>query len=140
MIVHKLLCLLPLLALLAACENPKTLVEKADGAIIGKVLPGEAAGYRGKIYVTATSTNQLDKIDWSRQRDVLSQFGDYEITDLVAGKYFIAAYLDVNGSSVPDAGDYWGGYESNGDGLLDAVTLIGGKALVVDIAFLKRIE
>jgi hypothetical protein len=139
MTIRKLLCFLPLLALIA-CENPKTLVDKADGAIIGKVLPGEASGYRGKIYVTATSTNQLEQIDWSRHRDVLSQFGDYEITDLVAGKYFIAAYLDVNRNAIPDSGDYWGGYESNGDGLLDAVTLIGGKTLVVDIAFLKRIE
>jgi hypothetical protein len=140
MIVQKLFFLLPLLVLAAACENPKTLVDQADGAIIGKVLPGEAAGYRGNIYITATSTNQLDKIDWSIQRDVLSQFGSYEITELVAGKYFIAAFLDVNGTTAPDAGDYWGGYESNGDGHLDAVTLIGGKTLVIDIAFQSRIE
>lgn len=139
MFVRKLIQIMPVLALIA-CQNPETLVDKADGAITGNVLPGEAAGLKGKIYVTAASTNQFDKIDWSQQRDVLSQFGDYEITELVGGKYFIAAFLDVNGSSAPDAGDYWGGYESNGDGRLDAVTLIGGKTLAVDIAFLGRIE
>jgi hypothetical protein len=139
MIVRKFIHLIPVLALIA-CQNPETLVDKADGTITGNVLPGEAAGQKGKIYVTATSTNQLDKIDWSKQRDVLSQFGDYEITELVGGKYFIAAFLDVNSSSAPDAGDYWGGYESNGDGRLDAVTLIGGETLVADIAFLSRIE
>jgi len=92
------------------------------------------------ITVVAASTNELDVIDWTHKRDILNQFGEYEIEELVGGKYYIAAYLDMNGDGQFNQGDYWGGYDANGDGRLDPVTLDGGKRLVVDIAFIGKVS
>ncbi|RQW04509.1 hypothetical protein EH222_11115, partial [candidate division KSB1 bacterium] len=121
------------LCLCATCQNPNTLIDKADSTLTGKVLPGEAAGISGPIYVAASHTNELEKIDWQGQSDLLTRFGTYEIKELTGGKYYIAALLDVNRNAKLDSGDYWGGHDANGDGRLDIVTLAGGKTVVQDI-------
>ena len=132
-----ILSLLIVVVLIAfpACQNPDTLVGKADSTLTGKVLQGIAAGKSGAIFVVASHTNELDKIDWGSQRDILTRFGTYEIKELVGGKYYIAAFMDANGNDKPDSGEYWGGHDTNGDGRLDYVTLDGGKTVVQDISF-----
>lgn len=127
-----------LLLTVFACSNPDTLVDKADGTITGEVSPGEAAGRFGRVIVVAGHTNDLNDIDWQKNRDALNTFGVYEIDELPGGKYYIAAHIDENRNDQRDAGEYWGGYDSNGDGRLDPVTLDGGKTLTVDIAFFAR--
>lgn len=117
--------------------NPDTLVDKADGTLWGQIAPGEAAGRKGPLIVVAAHTNELDKIDWNRNRDELNTFGNYEINELIGGKYYIAAHQDGNRNNQRDAGEYWGGYDANGDGRLDPVTLDGGKSVRKDIAFFR---
>ncbi len=121
-----------------ACDNPDTLVDKADGTITGKVAPGEAAGHTGRVIVVISLTNDVQQVDWQKNRDVLNQYGVYEINELPGGKYYIAAHLDENHNNQRDAGEYWGGYDANGDGRLDPVTLDGGKTLTKDISFFAR--
>ncbi len=133
------LSFLILAAFVFACKK-ETLVDKADGTITGQVAPGEAAGRSGPIIVVVSYTNELDKIDWTRNRDVLSRFGTYEIDELPGGKYYIAAHLDENRNEQRDAGEYWGGYDATGDGRLDPVTLDGGKTLRKDISFFAKIK
>ena len=120
------------------CHNPDTLVDKADGTITGHVAPGDAAGRTGRVVVVADFTNDIQHIDWQKNHDVLSQFGAFEINDLPGGKYYIAAHLDENHNDQQDAGEYWGGYDANGDGRLDPVTLDGGKTLRKDISFFAK--
>lgn len=127
-----------LLVLVTACDNPETLVDKADGTITGSILPGVAGTASGKIYVVASYTNDLQDVDWTRNRDVLGRFGTYEINELPGGKYYLAMYLDQNNNEALDSGEFWGGYEANGDRRLDLVTLDGGKTLMKDITFLGR--
>lgn len=136
---HRLFFLL-LFASAFACRQPQAPADQADGTITGKVLPGAAAGHTGKITVVAAFTSRMEQIDWSKNRDVLNSFGAFEITDLVGGKYYLAAFLDVNGNSRFDRGDFWGGYDADGDGRLDPVTLIGGKTLTLDIAMIARLD
>lgn len=136
---HRLFFLL-LITLIFACRQPQAPAEKADGTIIGKVLPGVAAGSSGTIIVVAAATNQLAQIDWTQNRAVLKQFGAFKITDLVGGKYYLAAFLDVNAGNTLDRGDFWGGYDADGDGRLDPVTLTGGKTLEVDLALIDRLD
>jgi hypothetical protein len=120
------------------CSNPDTLVDKADGTITGDVAPGEAAGRTGRVIIVVSFTNEMDNIDWQQNRDVLGQFGVYEIDELPGGKYYIAAHIDENRNDQRDSGEYWGGYDSNGDGRLDPVTLEGGKTLRKDISFFAK--
>ena len=121
-----------------SCNNPDTLVDKADGTITGQVAPGEAAGHVGRVIVVVGFTNDVDQIDWQKNRDVLNQYGVYEIDQLPGGKYYIAAHLDENHNNQREAGEYWGGYDANGDGRLDPVTLDGGKTLTKDISFFAK--
>jgi hypothetical protein len=121
-----------------ACHNPDTLVDKTDSTLTGSVLPGEAAGVSGPIIVVASHTNELEEINWHSQSDVLARFGTYEIKELTGGKYYIVALLDANHNETLDSGEYWGGYDANGDGRLDYVTLDGGKTVAQDISFIGR--
>ena len=121
-----------------SCQNPDTLVDKADGTITGQIAPGDAAGHSGRVIVVVSYTNELDAIDWQKNRDVLNQYGAYEIKELPGGKYYVAAHLDANHNDQRDAGEYWGGYDANGDGRLDPVTLDGGKTLRKDISFFAK--
>jgi len=118
-----------------SCQNPDTLVDKADGTITGQVAPGEAAGHTGRVIVVVSLTNDVQQINWQKNRDVLNQYGVYEIKELTGGKYYIAAHLDESHNDQRDSGEYWGGYDANGDGRLDPVTLDGGKTLYKDISF-----
>lgn len=118
--------------------NPDTLENKADSTITGKVLPGDAQGTNGSIIVVASQTNNLEQINWNGQRDVLNRFGGYEINELVGGKYYIAVLLDANRNNALDSGEYWGGHDSNGDGRLDVVQVLGGKTVVQDISFIEK--
>lgn len=137
--MHKIFGLILLiLVIFFSCQNPATLVDKADSTITGQAAPGEAAGHAGQIIVVVSRTNELKNIDWRKNRDVLHQFGTYEIDELPGGKYYIAAHLDENRNDVRETGEYWGGYDSNGDGRLDPVTLDGGKTLRKDISFFAK--
>jgi hypothetical protein len=137
--MYKLLFLsIAILNLLLACQNPDTLENEKDSTITGQVLPGEAQGASGSIIVVAASTNELENIDWSIRRDVISRFGTYEIDELIGGKYYIAVFLDANRNEQLERGEYWGGHDANGDGRLDLVTVDGGKTLVQDISFIEK--
>ena len=127
--------LLLLTASLTLCKKSELLSHKADGAIIGNVLPGEAAGKSGPIYVVASRTSDRDAINWSSQNDVLPSHGAFRIDELVEGKYYLIIFLDENRNGVPNPGEPFGGYDANGDGVLDPVTLIGGKTVQVDVTF-----
>jgi hypothetical protein len=127
--------MLLLTAGLIQCNNPEPLSNKADGAIIGNVLPGEAAGTSGPIYVVASRTSDRNAINWTRQNDVLPSHGAFRIEELVEGKYYIAIFRDENRNGAPDSGEPFGGYDANGDGILDPVSLIGGKTVQVDVTF-----
>ncbi|MBN1482149.1 hypothetical protein EH223_07825 [candidate division KSB1 bacterium] len=131
-----LFSLIIILGALPVCKNPDTLENKADSTITGQVLPGDAQGRSGPIIVVASRTNELDKIDWTLQRDILSRFGPFEINELIGGTYYIAALLDENRNDQLDSGEYWGGHDANGDGRLDFVQLDGGKTLQQDITFI----
>ena len=124
--------------LLAACDSPTLPDQDADGAIRGTILPGSAAGNSGSVIVVANRNNNPNTIDWQRQRDVLSGFGDYEIEELKEGQYFILVHLDADRNGERDAGEYWGGYDGNGDNRLDPVKLIGGEAITVDATFFAQ--
>ncbi len=126
------------LLLFSVCRHPTPPAEKADGTIRGRVLPGAAAGFTGPIYVTAATDNRINVIDWSKRSTILPNFGSFEISELKAGKYYLAAFLDVDKSGDFNAGDFWGGYDADGDGRLDPLTLVGGNTLTVDIALIDR--
>lgn len=131
-----LLLLMILLTMPPACKNPDTLENKADSTITGQVLPGDAQGRSGPIIVVASFTNELDKIDWTGRRDVLTRFGTFEINELIGGTYYIAALLDENRNDQLDSGEFWGGHDANGDGRLDVVRVDGGKTVRQDITFI----
>ncbi len=124
--------------LIIACDSPTPPDQTADGAIRGTVLPGAASGNSGSVIVVANRNNDPMSIDWQRQRDGLSGFGDYEIKELKEGQYFILVHLDANRNGERDAGEYWGGYDGNGDNRLDAVKLIGGETITVDATFFAQ--
>jgi len=130
--------LLASFVLFIACHNPDTLIDKADSVITGRVLPGEAAGQGGPIIVVISHTNELEKVNWTVHRDILSRFGNYKVEELTGGKYYIIAHLDENRNEKLDRGEYWGGHDANGDSRLDYVTLDGGTTLVQDISFIAR--
>ena len=127
-----------LIVLIAACNSPTPPDQEADGTIRGTILPGTASGNSGSVIVVANRNNDPNTIDWQRQRDVLSGFGDYEIEELKEGQYFILVHLDADRDGERDAGEYWGGYDGNGDNRLDAVRLVGGETITVDATFFNQ--
>ena len=129
-----LLLLLPIY-LTVFCKNAETLVNKADCTITGHIIPGNAAGRNGPIYVVASTTNDQNNINWTKNSLVLSSYGTFKIKDLVAGKYYLIIHMDENHNQQRDVGEPLGGYDANGDERLDPVTLVGGKTLEIDLAF-----
>ena len=117
------------------CRKAENLTNLADGIIEGDILPGEAAGYTGPIHVVASFTNDLEKITWSGSQHVVTNRNAYKIKELVAGKYYVIMYMDVNRNDRIDSGEPLGGYEADGDDRFDPVTLAGGETLKVDIRF-----
>ncbi|MEE4312833.1 MAG: hypothetical protein V2J62_13300 [candidate division KSB1 bacterium] len=129
------LYIVSLFVIAGGCSSPKSLENEPDCSIRGNVIPGEAAGRSGQIHVVASRTSEWDDIDWNVNAITLSSYGAYEIEELTAGKYFVIIHLDEDRNGSVDAGEAWGGHDTNGDKRLDPVTLVGGNTVTVDVRF-----
>jgi len=121
--------------LLLNCSTQDPLSEKADSTLMGTVYPGIASGQKGHITVVVSETSFQENINWDVNVNHLTSFGTYEIKELVGGKYYIITHMDTNGNGQRDRDEYWGGYDANGDGRLDPVSVIGGETTIADITF-----